>query len=391
MGRTMRCKGHHGLQRVLSHKGHDHQCREQFASALFSPAAGGYEPPRNLCFLMSSSTDSPTSTPLLKRVDRVFDTTTRVWGCEDTKVESFPSVLSGGRAKDGYDVWHSVHFVVVRNMPADSSSKEEPTVTIVIKSPQLRDVCRQIIGELPGLSWTVDPLEVRVTRLFGSSRLTSCQLPVNVLIRTFTRFEKYVQELETKAERSSDEESTLTGVDALLNYLRGNHGAVISKLMSLLAHQEITWDLLHFILVPNDLFVCIDAATDEHRAFQLKSYSKESDKYLLRYQALDAIVAQRGDDVDSVLQPLTPSKKFGRVEGKWELEHFDGIVKISSLDAHPIAYHDDEPALRAALLDRARKWVSLYGVHHMHFQGTALYDWTQYEVILKMFQVYVWC
>ena len=200
------------------------------------------------------------------------------------------------------------------------------------------------------------------------------------MIRTFTRFEKYVQELESKADRSSDEESTLTGVDALLNYLRGNHGAVISKLMSLLAHQEITWDLLHFILVPNTLFVFEDAATNEHRAFQLKSYTKESDKYLLRYEALDAIGAQRGDDLDPVLQPLTPSRKFGRVEGKWELERFEGVVKISSLDAHPIAYHDDVPALRAALLNRARKWVSLYGVHHVHFQGTATYDWTQYEV-----------
>ena len=120
---------------------------------------------------MSSSSDSPTSTstPLLKRVDRVFDTTTRVWGCEDTKVESFPSVLSGGRATDGYDVWHSVHFVVVRHMPADSSSKEEPAVTIIIKSTQLRDVCKEVIGELPGLSWTVDPLEVRANRSLRSN------------------------------------------------------------------------------------------------------------------------------------------------------------------------------------------------------------------------------
>lgn len=201
------------------------------------------------------------------------------------------------------------------------------------------------------------------------------------MIGSFTRFEQYVQELESKPDRSSDEESTLTGVDALLNYLRGNHGATISKLVSLLAHQEITWDLLPFILIPNTLFVCMDASANEHRAFQLKSYTKESDKYMLRYEALDAIGAQHRDDIDPILQPLTPSKKFGRVEAKWELERFEGIVKIDSLDAHPIAYHNDASQLRAALLERARKWVSLYGVHHMHFQGIATYDWTQYEVI----------
>lgn len=221
--------------------------------------------------------------------------------------------------------------------------------------------------------------------LFGY-RLTCCQLPVNLLIGSFPRFEKYVQELESREDRSSDEESTLTGVDALLNYLRGNHGATISKLMSLLAHQEITWDLLHFILVPNTLFVCMDTSANEHRAFQLKSYSKETDKYLLRYEALEAIGAQRGEDVDPILQPLTPSKKFGRVEGKWELEQFEGIVKIESLDAHPIVYHSDAPHLRAALLDRARKWVSLYGVHHMHFRGIATYDWTQNEVTRGLFR-----
>lgn len=153
----------------------------------FLSFAGGCRPPRNLCFLMSSSSDSPTSTPLLKRVDRVFDTTTRVWGCEDTKVESFPSVLSGGRATDGYDVWHSVHFVVVRHMPADSSSKEEPTVTIIIKSSQLREASKNVIGELPGLSWTVDPLEVRAVcslRILTHKKLPAPCQPIDRVVHS---------------------------------------------------------------------------------------------------------------------------------------------------------------------------------------------------------------
>ncbi|KZT64962.1 hypothetical protein DAEQUDRAFT_769208 [Daedalea quercina L-15889] len=321
---------------------------------------------------LSTGADSqPVSDPpkdsqpsVMKRVDHVFSTDTRVWGYEDTKVESFPSVLHGGRASDGSDAWHSFAFVIVRQMPADSSSKDEPTVTVVIKSSHLRMVFKEAVGEIPGLSWTVDPLE----------------LSINLLIRFFPQLEKYCQTLEGRTDHSEDEEQTLVHLEALLKYLREDHGTTISQVASLLAHREITWDLLHVILVPNTLLVCTDPTTEEYCAIQLKTYNKDGDKYTLHCESLDAIGAHQDDSTDPVLKPAVSAKKFGRVEGDWDISRFEGIVKIDTLPVYPMTYHSDEASLREALLNRARKWVSLYGVHHVRYQGVATYSDDQYEI-----------
>ncbi|KAH9931588.1 uncharacterized protein B0H18DRAFT_1208895 [Fomitopsis serialis] len=298
----------------------------------------------------------------VKRVDRIFDMNAHTWTYEDTKVHAIPQVFSGGRTSDGSDVWQSFCFVVVRQIPPVPGA--ESTVSVIVKSPYLRTACQDVIGEVSGISWTVDHLE----------------LSPDLFIRFFPQFLKYRQELEGKANRSSDDDQILASLDTLINYLREDHGAVISQIASLLIHGEITWDLLHAILLPNTLLVSTDALTREPCVLQLKQFHKGLRGYSLSCEGLDALDVQLDDDADSELTLAAPAKRFCRVENTRGIPCFEGVVKINALPAYPIKYHKNEASLRAALLTRARKWIELNGVQHVRYQGIALYhDW-KYEI-----------
>lgn len=102
------------------------------------------------------------STLQVKRVDHVFDIHTHTWSYEDTKVDADSQILRGGKKSDGSDVWQSFCFVIVRKIPPQGTLPGmEPTVAITVKSPHLRTLCKNVIGDIPSLSWTVDPLKVR--------------------------------------------------------------------------------------------------------------------------------------------------------------------------------------------------------------------------------------
>lgn len=105
------------------------------------------------------------STLQVKRVDRVFDANRHTWKYEDTAENADPQIPPGGKTLDGSDVWQSFCFVVVRQIPPPRSLPGiEPTVGIIIKSPHLRAVCKDVIGISSQGSWTIDPLEVRPLR-----------------------------------------------------------------------------------------------------------------------------------------------------------------------------------------------------------------------------------
>lgn len=98
---------------------------------------------------------------VIKRLDHVFDKDTRTWSYRDTKGESTPPVLPGGKTPDGADVWKECCFVVVREMPADPDSTDEPDVVVTIKGAHLRATCKRVIGEVANMgSWSIEPLEV---------------------------------------------------------------------------------------------------------------------------------------------------------------------------------------------------------------------------------------
>ncbi len=54
-----------------------------------------------------------------------------------------------------------------------------------------------------------------------------------------------------------------------------------------------------------------------------------------------------------------------------EVPAFKGARKITSLSCYPLKYHKNEEKLRAELIERGKKFVSLQGVHYKSHEGMA--------------------
>lgn len=162
---------------------------------------------------------------------------------------------------------------------------------------------------------------------------------------------------------------------------------------NLTAHGEITSELLYAILVPRTIIVTECPVTGETRALQLRALrqvklgsGKASTVWRLLCESIDSLEeAIHGRNVESNVngrapgqanQPRTPSvgeKSFGRVETVIYIEPFSGTKKINTLAAFPLKYSRDPEGLKEMLLERGRKWASLKGIHHVHYQGTAAF------------------
>lgn len=103
----------------------------------------------------------------VKRVDYFWSSWSKVWKYRNTSAKVRPDdVLKtvGNGTDDGNDPWQSFCFVVVRKIPqsGQEKEKEEPTFQIVVKSPYLLIALREVIQNIQGVSWTAEPLEVRL-------------------------------------------------------------------------------------------------------------------------------------------------------------------------------------------------------------------------------------
>ena len=308
----------------------------------------------------------------VKHVDHVYDTTTHTWKYEDTNLDADAQILRGGKKLNGSDVWQSFCFVIVRKIPPSGSSPGvEPKTVITVKSPHLRTACKNVIGDMPSFSWTVDPLEVGTSRAFFiTDPMTCCQLSPELLISFFPRFVAYRDELRKKLDRSDDQEDSLGAVQVLVEYLQQEHQATIAQIENLLSHREITYALLYAILIPGTILVSSNSATGEPCASKLSDVDSTCGALVLNCIGLDAIDSPDGD-ADSGGSGSKGSQ-IGRVSRVLLLAEFRGVVKINTLPIYPISYHLDESGLKSALLARAQKWMSFHGVHHVHYRGTAV-------------------
>lgn len=174
-------------------------------------------------------------------------------------------------------------------------------------------------------------------------------------------------------------------VNALIAYLREDHSSTVASIDSLLAQQEITFELLPAILIPGTIFLCVDVAVDSMSAVWLRNYDEDSGAYTLHCENIDAIERQPGHwqqgAPDNILERATQTKKFGRVHNVWRIPYFEGVVKINTLPLYPLQYHSKEASLREALVARGRKWAGLHGMHHAMYKGVAVYNTSRFEVI----------
>ncbi|KAF5385540.1 hypothetical protein D9757_006723 [Collybiopsis confluens] len=304
-------------------------------------------------------TDSTTSTVIheaatppslkIKRVDHYYSRWSKGWKYKSTS--SSITIESAPLHRGDNDQWKDYLFVIVRKLTNnDGSEIKVPTLKIVVKSEYILKACKDVIQSWPGISWNSNPLE----------------LDPEIFLTFLDEFVAYRDNLASKTKRSDIETYVLQAVEVLLNCLRTDYAHTIATINNLKAHGEITHDLLYSILVPRSLFVARCAITGHYRLFQLVSYTK-----ILNMDDKPCGTRLDLESIDLVDKPVSQTASPGRVHTTVGITGFKGTVKIQEMDVYPLKFHPDYEKLQVTILARAKKWVSLIGVHHKEFDGVA--------------------
>ena len=62
---------------------------------------------------------------------------------------------------------------------------------------------------------------------------------------------------------------------------------------------------------------------------------------------------------------------LGEVTTSFSIPTFRGASRIELLPAYPLQYHPEREQIRHALITCGRRYVSLLGTHHVHYDGRA--------------------
>ncbi|KAI0357755.1 P-loop containing nucleoside triphosphate hydrolase protein [Trametes cingulata] len=326
--------------------------------------------------VVETSTDLPAPNLKVKRVDNYWSAWSKGWKYRNTGSSVVAEAVRPVGNGTGNDPWQNFCFVVVRKFPEPRATDEEISYKIVIKSPYLLKACKDVIKQVPGISWTAEPLE----------------LNPHLILAFFPEFEEYEKRLRTKT-RTLHDDHVLSSLAVLLDYLRKDYRATLAKIANLTSHGEITYELLYAVLVPRTIIVTECPVTGETRALQLRAVReitlgsvKSPRVWRLLCESVDSLEeAIHGRHVDTDTRAPAPptsakqripgigEKTYGRVESVIYIEPFPGTRKINTLPAYPLKYSSDPQAVRDMLLERGRKWLSLKGIHHVHYQGTAAF------------------
>ncbi|KAI8996643.1 P-loop containing nucleoside triphosphate hydrolase protein [Trametes punicea] len=274
------------------------------------------------------------------------------------------------------------------------------TTTLQLNSPELIKVGQDVIGNVPGISWTAKPLRV----------------DPHTLLAWYPEFLGHSENLENKLKTEPEDSSlrnTYEHLNHLLSYLKDTYSAPLESLASLLEHGEITFDLLWALFVPGKTTIyTLCPVTSEPRALRLvhaelcqkadsqapvsaafdptglltsRSSQEQQMQYFWRlvveYVEVDIggpadNLGELGTGLGTSTQNDAPSAfgyaGLGRVI---DVPRFKGAKKISTLAAYPIEHYSGPggvEGLKERLIQRGKKWAELAGgMHHVAYRGLA--------------------
>ncbi|KAH6660843.1 hypothetical protein BKA67DRAFT_510002 [Truncatella angustata] len=276
-----------------------------------------------------------------KRVDQVWDSTIHNFKLQDTAQTSTNSR------------YNEYLFHVRRTF--DWEGKYKATV-VDIKSKQLREALRDIIGTTKGLTLVEDTPKLDPNMLF---------LYLEDLREHMTNLKDLEPEGKDKKERKKIQkwiDQKRRHLRILIKYLDEDYAQVKKSLYPLLENGLITFDLCWALWKPNTLaYTTTYGCADEPRMFKVEMANKHSS--MLKGDFF--YVEGKYFEYDG--------KQFGYGSMAEEISDFRGARKITSLNCYPLKYHSNEAQVRKDLIERGKKFVSLAGSHYKSHKGLAYY------------------
>lgn len=330
----------------------------------------------------------------VKHIDEIYDMFTGQWTVKPTP----PEAVEAPRKEQGkYDAYA---FTVVRkfnptNLNADrKATAYSVTKLIEIHSEELKEVGSEVIGHVQGISWTAKPLRVNPQTILG-------WLP---------ELEQHAASLAKKLEAAAEDapgRKSLAHLEHLLKYLTTTYESTITTLSSLVAHGEITFDMLWALYVPSKtIMYMLCPITSEPRAVRLIHAERcqrheqgpgaasaaydpsgltvgadggnEYTKYLWRL-----VVEYVEVDIGTKNEAGSHSVGYGYagLGTVLDIPGFPGARKIPTLGVFPIEYYNGPggpDGLKDRLIKRGKSWARIAGdVHHLYYQGIA-FQWKKH-------------
>ncbi|RKF81521.1 hypothetical protein GcC1_025002 [Golovinomyces cichoracearum] len=274
-----------------------------------------------------------------KRVDELWDSTIHNYKLSDT-------------AQDVDSSEYDQYLFNVRRT-FDWEGKYKSTV-VDIKSKFLKEVLSETMDGVKGVSVVEDTPSIDPNMLF---------LYLEDLRESYKglKHRKFKDE-KTRKKSLKRDEIKRKHLKVLIQYLDKDYATIKRTLYPMLESGLITFDLLWALYKPNTLaFTNTYGSVDEPRVFKIELAEKE-------YSFL------KGEWYDIEGRYLEyDGKIWGMGTMECEVGAFNGSRKITSLNCYPLKYHKNEDKLRADLIERGKKFVSLQGVNYKSHEGMAYY------------------
>jgi hypothetical protein len=252
------------------------------------------------------------------------------------------------------------------NRTADWQNKYQST-TVDIKSSEISDVLRAILKDVKGVSLHEDkpsarfpPLIVPSCLLHVLTAVRHVQIDPNVLFNYLGELCKALEH-EKALPEDSQNKAKIEHLALLCQYIETDYQPVSKRLYPLLEHNEITFDLLWALFLPNTMLYTLCAGSNEPRCVKLNWGAEKRDQRGETFFSLDCHYV----DYDG--------KSFGEAKTILEIPEFFGSRPIDSLPVFPLAYHEDKETVKEKLVARGRKFGSFSGMHYRFYKGLAFF------------------
>ncbi|KAG0646134.1 aaa-tob3 [Hyphodiscus hymeniophilus] len=280
-----------------------------------------------------------------KRVDQLWDSTIHNYKLTDTAEDEESSE---------YDQYL---FNVRRTFDWEGKFK---TTVVDIKSKLIKEALNEVMDGVKGVSLveetpSVDP---NLLFLYLEDLRKSCKDLKN----------KKITEKKGKKKLKKRNETKRKHIKVLIKYLDKDYSSTKKTLYPMLESGIITFDLLWALYKPNTLaFTTTYGSADEPRAFKIELAEKEFSFIKGEWYNIEG----RYLEYDGKTWGMDVLTSLGTMD--CDVQGFKGARKITSLNCYPLKYHKNEPKLRAELIERGKKFVSLQGVNYKSHEGLAYY------------------
>ncbi|RDL39869.1 Uncharacterized protein BP5553_04209 [Venustampulla echinocandica] len=274
-----------------------------------------------------------------KRVDQLWDSTIHNYKLTDT-------------AEDAESSEYDQYLFNVRRT-FDWEGKYKNTV-VDIKSKLIKEALNEVMDGVKGVSLVEETPTVDPNLLF---------LYLEDLRASYKALKnKKVTVKKGKKKAKKHNATKRAHLKVLVKYLDRDYASTKKTLYPMLESGLITFDLLWALYKPNTLaYTTTYGSVDEPRAFRIELAEKESHFMKGEWYNIEGKYLEYD------------GKTWGMGTMDVDVPAFKGARKITSLGCYPLKYHKDETKLRAELIERGKKFVSLQGVNYRAHEGLAYY------------------